>query len=107
MTATEFKIYGYQILNSRNEMLFESGDHDGHETIDNLHITELGLRVLCGLLNSGGAGLSEQGEPLYGSSLDDLRVRIASLYDENRALRDENAGLKRQLERGKRSGRFW
>jgi len=48
MTATEFKIYGYQILNSRNEMLFESGDHDGHETIDNLHITELGLGCCAG-----------------------------------------------------------
>jgi len=69
---------------------------DGHGGINSMRVSEPGLQALCALLN-GNPGVSEQGEPLYGSSLDELRIRIASLYDENRAQRDEIASLKRQL----------
>ena len=36
-------------------------------------------------------------EPLYGTNLDDMRSRIADLYDEIRTLRDKNAKLKLKM----------
>jgi len=90
-----YRVSNWTILNDKDERLFEMS-YDG-----GLHCTSMGLMHLCDLLNSGGQ-LSEQGEPLYGRSLDELRVRIASLYDEIGALRKENQELKRQAEKGRR-----
>ena len=100
----EFRLEDTRILNRDGKLLFMMGavrgggpsSHSAVSELQEIMVTKLGFQALVGALN-GNPGVSEQGEPLYGSSLDELRIRIASLYDENRAQRDEIASLKRQL----------